>query len=128
MSNERDDHHSPVGNLKQQWEDEEAERNKLEWQARKLFLEEQANEIFAPIENYLTRLHKVLQAFGASVEVSDVWEHIDDQKLRRVAKVNSTQPVQQLLLDFIIQGASISYRDRSYQLSHNTEALMRVIS
>ena len=80
MSNEQESYLSPVRNLKQQWDGQDAAREKLELEAKKLFLEQQANEIFAPIDNYLTRLHKVLCTFGASVEVSTVWEHLDELK------------------------------------------------
>src|SRR3954451_12087132 len=101
MSNGEDDHRSPVRNLKQQWKNEDAARDELERQRKKSFLEQQANEVFAPVDNYLARVHKVLHAFGASVEVASVWEHLDDQKLRRTAKVISADPTQRLLLAFV---------------------------
>jgi hypothetical protein len=73
-------------------------------------------------------LDKVLRAAGASVEIDAMWEHLGDQRLRRVARVTSTEPTQQLPLDLTIQGASIFYRDRLYRFSHDIEALIRVIT
>jgi hypothetical protein len=55
------------------------------------------------------------------------WEHLADQKLRRVAKVTATEPTQQLSLDFTVQGAQILYHNRSYQVFSEIEALKRVI-
>jgi hypothetical protein len=54
--------HSRIRHLKQRWDDEDAVRDELERRAKQMFLEEQANQIFAPIEDYLTRLDKVLRA------------------------------------------------------------------
>jgi hypothetical protein len=120
--------HSRIRHLKQRWDDEDAVRDELERRAKQMFLEEQANQIFAPIGDYLTRLDKVLRAAGASVEIDAMWEHLGDQRLRRVARVTSTEPTQQLPLDLTIQGASIFYRDRLYRFSHDIEALIRVIT
>ena len=86
------------------------------------------NQIFAPIEHYLTKLNKVVHAVGASVEISPVWEHLGDQRLGRVAKVASSDPNRQHSLDFTIQGVSIVFRDRPYSLSNGIKALMRVIT
>ena len=61
------DEHSRIRTLKQRWDDEDAARDKQEERAQQIFLEEEANQIFAPIEDYFTRLSKVLSA-GASVE------------------------------------------------------------
>jgi hypothetical protein len=47
--------------------------------------------------------------------------------LCRKAKVTSTEPTQQLSVDFTIQGARIFYRDTFYQFSHDTEALIGTI-
>jgi hypothetical protein len=46
MSHER----SGMRNLKQRWDDEDAVRDQQEQRAKQMFLEEQANKIFAPIE------------------------------------------------------------------------------
>ena len=104
--------HSHIQRLKHRWGQEDAERDELEEQARRKFLEQEANQIFSPIENYLTKLAEVLRTAGASVEVDARWEHLGDQKLRRIAKVSSSEPAQQLPLDFTIQGASIFYGDK----------------
>jgi hypothetical protein len=128
MSNEQDGDHSRTRSLKQRWDEEDAARDKLQRRAKELFLEEQGKQIFAPIEEYLTRVDNVLRGFGASVYINPTWEHLDDQRLRRVAKVRSTQPDQQLSLDFEIHGARIFHRDRSYQSSRDAETLVRVIA
>jgi hypothetical protein len=86
MNNE----HSRIRHLKHRWNEEDAARDELEEQAKRKFLEQEANQIFAPIENYLTRLVEVLRTAGASVEVDARWEHLGDQKLRRIAKVSSS--------------------------------------
>jgi Alcohol dehydrogenase GroES-like domain len=106
--------HSHIQRLKHRWDQEDAERDELEEQARLKFLEQEANQIFSPIENYLTKLDEVLRTAGASVEVDARWEHLGDQKLRRIAKVSSSEPARQLPLDFIIHGASIFYGDKQY--------------
>ena len=113
--------------LKRRWDENDAARDKLETRAKELFLEEQANEIFAPIEECLTRLDNVLRRFNASVEIDHTWEHFDDQRLRRTVKVKSTQSDQQLSLDFNIHGVRIFHRDKCYQFSRDTEALIQVI-
>jgi hypothetical protein len=114
--------HARIGHLKQQWDDEDTERDELERRAKQLFLEEHANQIFAPIEDYLTRLDKVLRAVDGSVEIDAMWEHLGDRRLRRVAKVASTESTQQLLVDLTIQEATIFYiADRSARgLAENT--------
>jgi hypothetical protein len=114
--------------LNQQWDDKDAERDERERRARQLFLEEHANQIFAPIEDFLTRLDKVLRAAGGSVEIDATWEHLGDRKLRRVAKVTSTKPKQQLHLDLIVQEATIFYHDTPYRFSHGIEALILAIT
>jgi hypothetical protein len=120
--------HSRIRHLKQRWDDEDAVRDELERRAKQMFLEEQANQIFAPIGDYLTRLDNVLRAAGASVEIDAKWEHLGGQRLRRVAKVTSTELAQQLPLDLTIQGASIFYRDQPYRFSYDIEALILVIT
>jgi hypothetical protein len=120
--------HARIRHLKQQWDDEDAARAELERQAQRSFLEEQANQLFAPIEDFLTRLDKVLRTVGGSVEIDGIWEHLGDGRLRRKAKVTSTEPTQQLSVDFTIQGARIFYRDAFYQFSHGTEALIGTIA
>ena len=50
--------------LNQQWDAKDAERDEREQRARQLFLEEHANQIFATIEDFLTRLNQVLHAVG----------------------------------------------------------------
>ena len=122
MSNKHDKSDPAIGNLKQRWDDKDAARDKLEQREKQLFLEDQANQIIAPIEDYFMRLDKVIHRVRASVRIEAVWEHLADQRLRRVATVTSTDPWQQLRLDFTIQGASIMYRDKPYRLSREIEA------
>ena len=128
MSNKHDKSDPAIGNLKQRWDDKDAARDKLEQWEKQLFLEEQANQIFAPIEDYFMRLDKVLQRVRASAKIEAMWEHVADQRLRRVATVTSTAPWQQLRLEFTIQGVSILYRDKPYRLSREIEALILVIT
>jgi hypothetical protein len=70
----------------------------------------------------------VLGAAGASVEIDTTWQHLADQKLRRVAKISSSDPTKQLSIDFIIQGVSIFYRDKSYRFASGTGALIQAIT
>ena len=128
MSHQQDRYHSLIRSFKQRWDDEDAARDELERRAKEIFLEEQANQVFAPIEHYLTRLDKVVHDVGASVEISPVWEHLGDQRLGRAAKVTSSDPNRQHSLDFTIQGVSILFRDRPYSFSNGIKALMRVIT
>ena len=128
MSNKHDKSDPAIGNLKQRWNDKDAARDKLEQREKQLFLEEQANQIFTPIEDYFMRLDKVLQRVRASAKIEAMWEHIADERLRRVATVTSTAPWQQLRLEFTIQGVSILYRDKPYRLSREIEALVLVIT
>ena len=122
------DEHPHVRTLKQRWDEEDAARDKQEERAQQIFLEEEANQIFAPIEDYFTRLSKVLSAAGVSVEIDTTWQHLGDRRLRRVAKVTSSNLVQQLSLDFTIQGVSIFYRNRQYSFPSGIEALIAVIT
>jgi hypothetical protein len=80
------DMHASIRSLKQKWNEEDAARDKEEERAQQLFLEAEANQTFAPIEEFLIRLSKVLSAEGASVEI-DTWQHLEDRRLRRIAKV-----------------------------------------
>ena len=118
MSNEHDEFASLIRNLKQTWDNVDAARDGLE---------QRAKQVFAPIEDYLTRMNQVLRTVGASVEIDARWEHLADQKLRRVAKVLVTEHTQQLPLDFTVQGAEISYHNRSYRRRFEIDALKRVI-
>src|SRR5262245_15261557 len=124
MSDQQDRYHSLIRSFKQRWDDEDAARDEREQRAKEIFLEEQANQIFAPIEHYLTKLNKVVHAVGASVEISPEWQHLGD----RVAKVTSSDPNRQHSLDFTIRGVSIVFRDRPYSFSNGIKALMRVIT
>jgi hypothetical protein len=124
MSNE----HSPGRSLKQKWDEEDAAHNKQEERAQQIFLEKEANQTFAPIEDYLTRLGQVLNAAGATVEIDTMWEHLGDRTLRRVATVISHNPTQQLHLDFTIQGVSIFYRNKAYRFTGGIEALIPAIT
>src|SRR6516164_3442118 len=108
------DMHWRIRTLKEQWAEEDAARDKREERARQLFLEAEANQTFATIEEFLVRLREVLKGAGASVEI-DTWQHLDDQRLRRVAKVLSPNPLQRLCLDFTIQGVSIFYQDKIFR-------------
>jgi hypothetical protein len=74
MSKEQDGDHSGSRNIKRRWNEEYGARDKLEQRAKELSLEEQANEIFAPIQEYLIRLDNVLRGFGASVEINTQWD------------------------------------------------------
>src|SRR6516225_3708047 len=119
------DEHSCIRNLKQRWDDEDAARDKEAERAKQIFLEEEANQTFAAIEDYFTRLSKVLSTAGASVEIDTTWQHLGDRRLRRVANVTSSDPLQQLSLDFTIQGVNIFYRDKIYRFASGIEALIR---
>ena len=120
--------HERNRHLKQQWDDEDAKRDELEQRAKQLFLEEHANQIFAPIEDFLTRLNQVLRAVGGSVEINTIWEHLGDRKLRRIAKVTSTEPKRQLFVDLTVQEAIIFYNDTPYRFSRGIEALILAIT
>jgi hypothetical protein len=122
------DEHSHSRTLKQRWDEEDAARDKQEERAQQIFLEKEANQTFAPMEDYLTRLSKVLSAAGASVEIDTTWQHLGDRRLHRVAKVISSNPLQRLSLDFTIQGVSIFYRNRRYSFPSGIEALIPVIT
>jgi hypothetical protein len=120
--------HARIRHLKQQWDDEDAARDELERQVQRSFLEEQANQLFAPIEDFLTRLDKVLRTVGGSVEIDGIWEHLGDRRLHRIAKVTSAEPRRQLSVDFTIQAARIFYCGTFYQFSYGIEALIAAIT
>jgi hypothetical protein len=67
----------------------------------------------------------VLRAADGSVEIDAMWEHLGDRKLRRVAKVTSTESKQQLHVDLIIQEAT---NDKPYRFSQGLEALISAIT
>ena len=75
--------------LKQRWNEEDVARDKQEERAQQAFLEAEANHTFAPIEDFLIRLSKVLNAAGALMEIDTTWEHLGERRLRRVAEVIS---------------------------------------
>jgi len=114
--------------LKQRWDEKDAARDKQEERAQQAFLEAEANHTFAPIEDFLRRLSKVLSAAGASVEIDTTWEHLGERRLRRVAKIIFSNPPQELPLDFTINAASIFYRDKVYRLATGIEALILAIT
>ena len=122
------DEHSAIRDLKHRWDEEDATRDELERQAQRAFLEQEANELFAPLENYLTRLDKVIQQANAAVEIDPTWEHLDERKLRRTAKVMLRETAQHLPLDLTIEGVTIFYRDKPYRFTRAIEALIPVIT
>jgi hypothetical protein len=128
MSDKHDESYSVIRNLKQRWDDEDAARDELEQQRKNLFAEEQASQTFAPIEDYFIRLNKVLSSVHASVKIEANWEHLVDQRLRRVVTVTSTEPWKLLPLNFTIDGASILYRNMPYRFSRGIETLVLVIT
>ena len=122
------DEHSPIRALKQRWDEKDVARDKQEERAQQAFLEGEANHTFAPIEDFLIRLSKVLSAASASVEIDTTWEHLGERRFRRVAKVISSNPPQELPLDFTIHAASIFYCDKIYRLATGIEALILAIT
>jgi hypothetical protein len=122
-----DDEHSAIRTLKQKWDDEDAERATQEARAQQIFLEAEANHTFAPIEDFLVRLNEVLSAAGASVQIES-WQHLDDRRLRRVAKVLASNPLQTLPLDFTIHGVSIFYHEKVFRFDSGAAALILAIT
>ena len=118
----------PARSLKQRWDEEDKARDKQEERAQQAFLEEEANKTFAPIEGFLIRLSKVLSAAGASMEIDTTWQHLGERRLRRGAKIISSNPPQELPLDFTINAASIFYCDKVYRLATGIEALILAIT
>jgi hypothetical protein len=123
-----DEHSPPIRDLKHRWDEEDKTRDELERQAKRAFLEQEANELFAPLENYLTRLDKVIHQANAAVEIDPTWEHLDERKLRRTAKVILRETAEHLSLDLTIEGATIFYRNRPYRFTRAIEALIPVIT
>jgi len=121
------DMHWRIRTLKEQWAEEDAARDKREERARQLFLEAEANQTFTPIEEFLIKLSKVLSDAGASVEI-ETWQHLDDQRLRRVAQVVSSNPPQRLSLEFTIHGMSIIYHDKIFRFDSGIAALILAIT
>ena len=122
------DEHSGIRDLKHRWDEEDKTRYEHERQAQRAFLEQESNELFAPLENYLTRLDKVLHQANAAVEIDPTWEHLDERKLRRTAKVILRETAQHLPLDLTIEGVTIFYRNRPYRFTRAIEALIPVIT
>ena len=122
------DEHSPIRALKQRWDEKDAARDKQEERTQQAFLEAEANHTFAPIEDFLIRLSRVLSAAGASAEIDTTWEHLGERRLRRVAKIISSDFLHRLPLDFTINAASIFYCDKVYRLATGIEALILAIT
>jgi hypothetical protein len=122
------DMHWRIRTLKERWAEKDAARDKQQERAQQAFLEAEANHTFAPIEDFLIRLSKVLSAAGASAEIDATWEHLGERRLRRVAKVTSSNPPQELSLDFTIHAASIFYCDKIYRLATGIEALILAVT
>ena len=122
------DEQSGIRDLKRRWDEEDKTRDELERQAQRAFLEQEANELFAPLENYLTKLEKVLHQANAAVEIDPTWEHLDERKLRRTAKVIFRETAEHLSLDLTIKGVTIFYRNRPYRFTRAMEALIPVIT
>jgi hypothetical protein len=74
------------------------------------------------------RLREVLSGAGASVEIDTTWQHLADRRLRLVATVVSSNPVQRLPLDFTIHGVSIIYHDKVFQFDRGIAALILTIT
>ena len=123
-----DDEHSSIPDLKHRWDEEDKTRDELERLAKRAFLEQEANELFAPLENYLTALEKVLHQANAAVEIDPTWEHLDERKLRRTAKVILRETAEHLSLDLTIEGVTILYRNRPYRFTRAIEALIPVLN
>jgi hypothetical protein len=123
-----DDENSGIRDLSRRWDEEDKTRDELERQARRAFLEQEANELFAPLENYLTRLDKVLHGANAAIEIDPTWEHLDERKLRRTAKVMFRETAQHLSLDLTLEGSTIFYRNTPYRFTRAVEALIPVIT
>ena len=77
-------------------------------------LESEANSIFAPVEEWLTRMNNALQQVGAAIDVSPTWEPDSEQKLSRTITVTSSEPLRTHRLVLTVQGTRISVDDKSY--------------
>ena len=115
-----------IRTLKQKWDNEDAARDKRSEDSLKIFRAEEASRIFAPIEDYFTRLDQVLHAVGASMVIDPKWEHLPDQRLRRAANVTFRE--HRLSLDFTVQGVNIFFRDTSYRFSRGIETLLPTVN
>jgi hypothetical protein len=62
------------------------------------------------------------------VEIDTTWEHLGERRLRRVAKIISSDSLHRLPLDFTINAASILYCDKVYRLATGIEALILAIT
>ena len=124
------DHDRPsIHDLQCRWDKDDTTRDKKEGRAKRAFLEQEANQLFAPVEDHLAKLGRVLQAATiASVDVDPRWKHVGDQKLRRVAKVILRKSGQHLPLDLTIEGVTIFYRNAPYRFTGGVEALIPVIT
>ena len=107
---------------------QDAARDKQEERAQQAFLEAEANKTFAPIEGFLIRLSKVLSAAGALMEIDTTWEHLGERRLRRVAKVTSSDSLHRLPLDFTINAASTFYRNKVYRFAGGVETLIHAVT
>ena len=116
---------SPIRRLMHRWDDEDATRDAKEAQAKRAFLEQEANQLFTPLENYLSRLDKVIHGANATVEVDPIWQHLDDRKLRRGAQVIFMESA--LPLDLTIEGVTIFYRNTPYRFTRAVDALIPVM-
>jgi hypothetical protein len=120
--------HSRIRHLRHRWDEEDAIRDALERQAKRAFWEEEANELFAPVENHLRRLGTVIYAANATLEVDPTWEHLGEQKLRRTAKVMFIETAEYLPLYFTIERVTIFYGGRHYRFTSGIETLIPVIT
>jgi hypothetical protein len=114
--------------LKQKWDADDVARHKEEKRAQQLFLEKEASHTFAPIEDFLAKVRSVLGTAGAAMEIDPKWEHLSERRVRRVAKVISSNPPRQLCLEFTIQGVSIFYHDKMYRFTGGLAALIPAIA
>jgi hypothetical protein len=79
----------PNRTLKQRWDGEDAARDQQEERAQQLFLEEEANQTFAPIEDFLIRLSKVLSPIGELMEID---AHSDPAAVPETARMVNPRP------------------------------------
>jgi hypothetical protein len=128
VSKRMSDEQLSIQKLKAKWNDEDFQRHNLEKEARKRFLESEADQTFAQLQDFLTRLGKVLGAAGGSMEISPEWEHLNDYKLRRIIKVLSSDSAEEFLVDLTVQGVSIFYHDKPYRFSIGIRALIGAIT
>jgi hypothetical protein len=62
------------------------------------------------------------------MEIDTTWEHLGERRLRRVAKVISSDSLRRLPLDFTINAASIFYCDKVSRLATGIEVLIHAIA